>query len=208
MDEFEYLGVIIDFRLSFTSHIRDVCMKINRARGVIYSVRNMLSQSTLRILYYSLAYPYIINSVIIWGGVSETKLRDLKVAINKLLRTILRVRTNVFGIPLMPVSEMYKNLGLLKFSDVYKYFMLKFLHVVLYENRKLYDSYFAQYLPSHNYVTRNCSFNIPRLRTEIERLSIVYQCILLSREIPRPFLDNMNKYTMREKFYEYILDRY
>ena len=46
------------------------------------------------ILYYSLFYPYLINNIIIWGGVSFNKIERIQIKMNKTLRYILNVSYN------------------------------------------------------------------------------------------------------------------
>ena len=132
VNEFKYLGVIIDNNLNFSSHTREINKKLCKMQGVIYSLSSLLPKKALLTIYYSLVYSLLSQNIVIWGGVSEVNVKNIKICLNKILRSILRVEYDENNIPLVGTNEMYKSLNLLKFNDIYKYFLLKFLHLVLY----------------------------------------------------------------------------
>ena len=79
-------------------------------------------------IYYSLAYSHVVQPVIIWGGSSNTKINKVRVALNKILRVILRVKTDNFHLPLLGSNEMYVMLELLMFDDTLYYCLIKFIN--------------------------------------------------------------------------------
>ena len=79
VDEIKYMGVHIDNKLSFNSHLNYVSGRLSRLNRVIYSLSNFMTRDTLLGIYYSLVYPVLIQSVIIWGGVSENKLNRISI---------------------------------------------------------------------------------------------------------------------------------
>ena len=71
--------------------------------------------------------------------------------------------------PLTSTNVTDKSLYVLKFDDIYKYFLLKFLHFVFYERFDLFIIHFKDLLPSQNYDTRNNRINLPYVRTDVEK---------------------------------------
>ena len=67
----KYLGVYIDNKLNFNNHLKCVSSKLSKLNGIIYSISNFTPRNTLLNIYFSLVYPVLIQSIIIWGGVSE-----------------------------------------------------------------------------------------------------------------------------------------
>ena len=89
VDNIKYLGLYIDSKLSFSCQVDYVCNKLSRFRGISYALAPLLPVSTLCSLYYSLAYPFIIQNIIIWGGLNQVNSSRIQVAMNKILRNIL-----------------------------------------------------------------------------------------------------------------------
>lgn len=116
---FKYLGITLDRKLSFKEHISITCNKLARVRGVIYSLSGLLPLHTLRNVYYSLAYPHVIQSIVIWGGASDCHTERINIALNKIMRTMLRVRHAENNVPLVNTSELYRRLQLFKYTDIY-----------------------------------------------------------------------------------------
>ena len=66
-DSLKYLGVIIDHRLNWSQHITHVKNKVSKGIGIMYRARSYLTKSSLRKLYFSYIYPYLIYCIEIWG---------------------------------------------------------------------------------------------------------------------------------------------
>ena len=64
----DFLGLIIDNQCKFTRHVDYVCKKISKTIGIIYKLKELVSQKILISLYYSLAYPYLLYANVVWGG--------------------------------------------------------------------------------------------------------------------------------------------
>ena len=204
----KYLGIVIDNKLSFAPHSTEVFHKLSKIQGVFYSLSSLVPQSTLVTLYYSLVYPILIQNIIIWGGIPEANLRGIKTALNKILRNILKVKYDENNIPLMPTSEMYKTLNLLKFNDVYKYFLLRFIHDIFYKKADFFNEYYAPLLPSHSYGTRRIKINLPPVRLEIEKQSTIFQTCKLLNEIPAELLEPQTKEILKKKFKIMAISQY
>ena len=64
-----FLGVILDEHLSWKPHIPSVSGKISKSIGIIFKSSFCLPKTSLRCLYYSLVYPYLIYCVSVWGSI-------------------------------------------------------------------------------------------------------------------------------------------
>ena len=204
----KYLGIIIDNKLSFTPQSTQVYHRLSKMQGIFYSLSSLVPQSTLITLYYSLVYPIIIQNIIIWGGIPEANLRNIKTTLNKILRNILRVEYDENNIPLISTSEMYKTLKFLKFEDVYRYFLLKFIHDVFYRQTEFFNEYFAPLLPSHSYGTRGVRINLPSVRLEIGKQSTLFQTCKLVNELPTELLEPQADGTLKKKYKSMVISQY
>ena len=59
----KFVGIIIDEKLSWKQHIKYVKKKISKSFRIIYKTRNYVDKATLRNLYYTFVYPYLIYCV-------------------------------------------------------------------------------------------------------------------------------------------------
>ena len=84
----KFLGVIIDNKLKWRNHITYISSKISKGIGIIIKARKFLSTSSLRNLYYSFIYPYLVYCNHVWGNASTCYLNKLSVLQKKAIRII------------------------------------------------------------------------------------------------------------------------
>ena len=203
----KYLGLTLDNKLTFNIHVNEICNKLSKFKGVFYSLSSLVPRSVLLNLYSAFVYPVLINNIIIWGGLNLTNGRRIQILLNKILRIILNVKYNNY-IPLMDTTDMYKQLELLKFYDIYRYFLLRFYHFIVFDRIDVFVNNFSPLLPQRNYNTRNSRINLPEVSTDVERNLTIFQLCCLIRELPESFLTPQSKNTLKLNFRKFILDNY
>ena len=121
-NSFKYLGVILDSKLNFKSHIDITASKISRAVGILSKLRYIFPMSSLVLLYYALVHPHLLFGLPVWGSTFTTSLNKLQTLQNKAIRIITNsdIRT--------PITPKYYELGILKLSDLYTYEIAKLMH--------------------------------------------------------------------------------
>ena len=77
--ETNFLGVILDENLNWKSEISHVANKVAKSIGMISRCSFFLPKTSLRMLYYSLIYPYFYYCNIVWASTYKTNLRRLVV---------------------------------------------------------------------------------------------------------------------------------
>ena len=85
----KYLGLYLDDKLSFSSHIDFLCSKLSYVRGIMFSIKNNLPIEALRSIYFSLSYSHLLLHNTIWGGATLTTLSKLQIAQNKIARLLI-----------------------------------------------------------------------------------------------------------------------
>ena len=78
----KFLGVIIDDKLNWKEHIQYIKNKISKSIGILYKVRPYLCTGTLRNLYFSFTYPYLIYCNEVWGNKDQDKDKDTLFHVN------------------------------------------------------------------------------------------------------------------------------
>ena len=84
----KFLGIIVDDQLKWKQHIDYIKIKISKSIGIIYKARNYVNRHTLRNLYYTFVYPYLIYFVEVWGNTCDSYLEPLILKQKQCIRTI------------------------------------------------------------------------------------------------------------------------
>lgn len=111
----KFLGVFIDCRLNWKSHIDYVNTKLSKCISVIYKVNNLLNFEALKMLYYTLFFPYMNYCVEIWGRAFKSSLTPVIVSQKRVLRTIFKVARTFSSEPL------FSRIEVLRFESLVKY---------------------------------------------------------------------------------------
>ena len=111
-------------------------------------------------------------------------------------------------IPLMQTIEIYKYLNLLKYENIYEYFLLSFAHLILYGSDDLFEKYLMPLLPHHQYNTRNIRINLPVIRLQVEKQVTIFQACKLINELPEHLIVPQSKLSLKRKYKEYAISRY
>ena len=110
----KFLGVMIDYKITWKAHINLIQKKISRACGILYTIRNKITKEVARLIYFAIAYPYLNYCNLVWGCCYPTLTNKLFITQKKLIRCILRKRRDA------PSNPLFKELKLLKIHEVIK----------------------------------------------------------------------------------------
>ena len=84
----KYLGVLIDYKLSWKNHVDSIALKISKTIGLLSKLRHFVPYHTLVNIYNSLITPYLRYGLIVWGQASKTHLNKLLILQKRALRFI------------------------------------------------------------------------------------------------------------------------
>ena len=172
--------------------------------GVIYSLSSVLPTNILILIYNTLIYTLIIQNIILWGGSPSVHINKIQIIMNKILRTIFHIRFDENHIPLVSTNEMYKSNKLMQFQEIYEYFLLRFIHFSFYQKIDIFNKFYLPLLPTHNYSTRNKRINLPNVRLELEKQSVLFQSCSLLNKLPEELLVPQSKTSLKRKFKSYL----
>ena len=113
--ETKFLGIVLDNKLTFKSHINHVANKVAKITYIIYRIKSYVPCSVLKTLYYSLAYPHLTYNITIWGSASASTITPLIIQTKRLIRLIYGSQEY-----LSHTNLMFKELQILKLYDIYK----------------------------------------------------------------------------------------
>ena len=111
--EANFLGVILVKNLNWKSQISHVANKVAKSIGIISRCCFFLPKSSLRMLYYSLIYPYFYYCNIVWASTHKINLRRLVILQKCIIRIINKSHFNAH------TDHIFKDLCILKFTDIH-----------------------------------------------------------------------------------------
>ena len=85
----KFLGINIDNKLKWHEHIIYIKNKVSKAISIIYKARKYANKQTVKQMYYTFVFPYLIYCCEIWGNTSHTYLDSLI----KYQKKIIRIMT-------------------------------------------------------------------------------------------------------------------
>ncbi len=202
--EFNFLGLILDEHLPSKCHINKIKNKISQCIGILNRLKSFLPIQTKVLKYNSLVLSHLNFGILIWGYNCE-KVSKLQ---KKVIRILSVSKYNAHTEPL------FKNLKLLKISDILKLQELKFYNK--FKNNKL--PYYLQLLPfSPNTETHDHATCIQyNIHQPIVKHTYAKNCLRLDipkivNNTPKSILDKMHTHSLQGfsgYMKEYILKSY
>ena len=173
--------------------------------SLLVNLQSVVPLNALFKTYYALAYPHLLNHIVIWGSAPVSHLRILNIRLNNLLRVMLGIRW-VDWAPTVDTETMYRTNNVLKIASIYKLCLFKLLRQLL--DGVIPDMYvylLEPHLSLQNYSTRNGLFRHPAITCEIERRFLPYQLITLYNSLSVDDLNN-NINACIKKYRRYQID--
>ena len=204
VNEFKYLGLVLNNRMSYSNHIDRICTKVSQYIGVFYNLNRILPKDILVLLYHTFILPHLMLHIVLWGTAPEMYMNRIRIKQNRLLRAILNVEI-IHGVPQQRTMDMYNGLGLLTVGNLFKLQLFRFLNLLL--NGCLpnfYDLLMRPLLSSHGYSTRAGRFRHPQLFCEVERRAVSHQLVLMYDTISDDFY-NVCIHKALKKYKRYLL---
>ena len=174
----KFLGVIIDDKLNWKDHVSFVCRKVGRGLGVIIKARKVLQNESLKNLYYSFIYPYLIYCNQVWGSACKTNIEPPFI----LQKTALKIITGVH--PRSPSEPLFCQLKFLNCENIFKYLVGRLMYRVYHEELTTLQFLFIKNSDIHMHGTRTRGhYHIPLCRTNLGKSSLRYFGALLWNEV-------------------------
>ena len=170
VSEIKFLGITVDNKLSWKSHIVSICNTISRNIGVINRLKSHIPSSSLLTLYSSLILPYLNYGILAWGNTHKILLDRLLLLQKKSLRIISNTTARSH------TNKLFLQNKILKIEDLYSFQLGQFMYN--YNNNSLpsaFNNMFPTNQSFHNYPTRRSNeFHLPLLRTLLAQNTFIY----------------------------------
>ena len=152
VSEFKYLGIVIDDKLSWQSHINMITKACFIRIRTLYTIRDYFSTETLIILGQSLVLSLISYMSAVWGSATKNVLASFEKTIRSLGRLIFRKRkfdkiSNLITHDLQWLFPTYLS----------SYNTLCIMYKIRNYNIPFFVNYYTTHSDNHGYSTRNCN---------------------------------------------------
>jgi len=196
VDEFNFLGIIVDKNLNWKSHISHVSKKISKTTGILCRLKRFLSLEVLLTLYNSLILPYLNYGILVWGHKSV----KLETQQKKVIRIITNSNFNAHSQPL------FKKCNILQATHLCALYELDFCFKLMHGLLPVYFNTFAPTRRSeiHGYSTRNSSaYLVHQVKHSFAKDCIYYRIPIILNTTSPSVIDKIQTHS-RKGFKKYI----
>lgn len=134
----KYLGVIIDEKLKWESHIQYTLQKLRKTIYKFVQLRNIANPKLLKTVYYALVQSQLQYGITAWGGAFQNTIDKLNVIQRRILK-IIHKKPNTF-----PTSTLFEVSNVLTVKQLF----VKESILQVYKNRNSMETV------NHNHTTR------------------------------------------------------
>ena len=200
-----YLGLCFDEKLIWTEHINKLSLQLAKYGAMLYQIRDFVNQHIPSMLYYAFVCSRVQYGISVWGTATKTKLREIEIRLNNIVRTI------TWSKRFTHVTHLYKKLELLKLHDLYKLEIAKIMYK-LFNNKlpPILKSRFVKTDMIHAHETRSVkqsNYFLPRVNKSICQNSIAFCGAKMWNEIDND-LKNQNFRVFKNHFKLKLLEQY
>ena len=208
-DKAKYLGVFIDSRLNFHSHIKSVENKVARSVGILSKLKHFLPSNSLLKLYYAFIHPHLLYGLSIWGCTHKSYLSKLQTLQNKAVKIIGG------GKYMDHATPFYSKLKILKIPELYKHEVAK---LVFHHYHQRLPPLLSNLYIKTNHVSQKCTRSsstankptlyIPLYKTTRLQKSIRYQGVKIWNKIPTSIKTKQSFKSFEVSYKNYLLNMY
>ena len=203
--ETAFLGIVLDEHLTWKPQIAYTANKVSKSIGVIRKSSFYLKKETIRILYFSMIYPYLQYCNLVWANTYQKNLSRLVILQKRIVRII-----NKSGDNLAHTSPIFKDLYLLKFEDIQKLQISQLMFLIKNNSSPSnFQNLFILNSQIHKYNTRSSkSFHLPRIRTKLRQFSIKYQGSMTFKSLSIDIKESTTYSSFTKKLKSHLISKY
>ena len=172
VDAFKYLGIYIDSKITWTTHIQYINKKLRKMIYVFSQLRQFLNLKELTTIYYAYVQSILEGGIITWGGAYKSTLQPLIITQKAIIKAAIGRRRRY------STESMFNEFKVL---DVRQLFVRTVLTYIYNHAEQLFDNV------THDHATRNArtlGIRMPRLSRTFLVTNVYYITHLVYRNIP------------------------
>ena len=172
VSEYHLLGITIDNKLRWDSHINNVCKTVSRQVFLLSKLRYIVDIDTRKLFFNAHFKPHIDYASVMWDGCSDV----LKKILNSLHRRAVKL--------ILPDKTPTTDQKLRSLQKQLEYNKGLFMYRLLSNETPEYISNLYTHTPSHYSSSRNYDLSLPRPSIDIFKTSIFFSGAYLWNNLP------------------------
>ena len=192
----KYLGVFIDNKLTWKTHIQHVKTKLSQGNGMISKIRYYVNDVCLRNLFYSFVQSHINYNLINWSSTYPTLINAIGLKVKAAVRLISFKNKYEHTNPLFLKHKILPLLDLIKYKKA----------ILLWKISKGYINE-----PLSTIFDRNTynplRYNLPNPQRTSDKYKIVYSCVKYWNSIPRHIRNASTLNSFNERHKKHLLSQ-
>ena len=207
VNEIKILGLTIDHNLTWHAHINTVCTKMSRMIGILWRIRDLLSQSMKQMFYNAYILPSLDYALIAWSGLSDGDLNRILLLQKRAVRVVTDSKWDA------PSKPLFRRLGWMTIKQRVEYQRSVLMYKCLSGLAPNYLSDLFQYTePNHQYALRSINnilqLIVPKAKTEQFKSSFSYAGASTWNKLPSTIkcvssLESFKLFYQRNIFYHF-----
>ena len=189
----KYLGIYVDSKLSFQSHIEYIKKRLSKQCGIICKLRHYVPRKQLIDYYRSNVNPIVQYGILVYGCCSYSSLLPILILQKKILKFLyFRKLSDSCRDIFMKLSDSCRDIFISnKLLTVFEFHIYELLKFVLKSLKKMHSETYLNDLFEYEHgttKTRRSTKNylkLPSFKTQFERFSISYRCAKLFNTLRR-----------------------
>lgn len=171
VDEFRYLGIIIDRDLNWKAHTQGLKTRLSLVSRKMYVLRLFCPQYLLRTIYFALADSILQYGLSCWGSACNATLRPIYVRQKQLIRIMC------FKPSFSPSWPLFENLSILPLRHIFVFKVLRIFYVKSGNNFVTHAGYNLR--SNHTFLK-----HIPKFRLDLRRNFINIVAPIIFNNLP------------------------
>ncbi len=201
----KHLGITFYSDMSWKSHCKVIALKISRATGILFKLKNYININILRSIYFAIVHSHLNYGLLTWGAAKAHHSNQIQIKQNYFLRVMYKLPQNY------NTNQLYYNNKLLRLQELYHSKLLRLIHSK-YNNAlpSAFESFLTLVNDIHSIRTRyaaNGNFFVEQVNNEYGRNSPSFMSNFLWAQIP-VHCKKFEATRFKKYAFNYLLARY
>jgi exonuclease III len=202
VEETKYLGLTIDYCLSFSSHIDSLKNKIIPYVGVLHRIKYFVPVSARLSIYFAHINSQLCYLNVIWGSAAKNKISELSRLQNKAVRSVFYEE---YRNPEVHTHDLYKSHRLMKLDSQSEFELAALVHKIKHDQIR-HSLVFPTNRQFHRYETRRRNdYHLEKINNNYGRKSILHLGLKTYNKIPDDLKNITNFEFFKTKLKKYFL---